>query len=70
MLKSYYNQGVLDPPLYFYRDKDQREIDLLMAEGDMLYPLEIRKHADPKAGDIASGAAKRHSFLVRIHFIL
>lgn len=54
VLKSYYNQGVLDPPLYFYRDKDQREIDLLVAEGDVLYPLEIKKHADPKANDITA----------------
>ena len=54
VLKSYYNQGVLDPPLYFYRDKDQREIDLLVAEGDVLYPLEIKKHADPKVNDITA----------------
>lgn len=54
ILKSYYNQGVLDPPLFFYRDKDQKEIDLLVSEGDVLYPLEIKKHADPKASDIAN----------------
>ena len=54
VLKSYYNQGVLDPQLYFYRDKDQREIDLLVAEGDVLYPLEIKKHADPKVNDITA----------------
>ena len=50
--KSYYNQGVLEPPLYFYRDKDQREIDLLIEEGMVLYPLEVKKHADPKASDV------------------
>ena len=54
VLKSYYNQGVLDPPLYFYRDKDQKEIDLLVTEGDVLYPLEIKKHADPRVSDIAN----------------
>lgn len=53
VLKSYYNQGILDPPLYFYRDKEQREIDLLIQEGDVLYPLEVKKHSDPKAGDLA-----------------
>ncbi len=25
-----------------------------MSEGDVLYPLEIKKHADPKASDIAN----------------
>lgn len=53
IVKSYYNQGVLEPPLYFYRDKEQREIDLLIEEGDILYPLEIKKHSDPRAGDLA-----------------
>lgn len=54
VVKSYYNKGVLEPPLYFYRDKEQKEIDLLIEEGNVLYPLEIKKHADPKSSDIAS----------------
>lgn len=54
VLKSYYNQGILEPPLYFYRDKDQREIDLLIEEGNVLYPLEIKKHADPAPRDISA----------------
>lgn len=32
IIKSYYNKGVLEPPLYFYRDKDMNEIDLLIEE--------------------------------------
>lgn len=30
IIKGYYNQGVTEPPLYFYRDKDMNEIDLLI----------------------------------------
>lgn len=52
ILKSYANTGVLDPPLYFYRDKEQNEIDLLINHDQTLYPLEIKKHADPKSADI------------------
>ena len=52
VLKSYYNFGVLDPPLYFYRDKEQREIDLLIEQDGVLFPLEIKKHADPTRDDI------------------
>lgn len=52
ILKSYANAGVLDPPLYFYRDKEQNEIDLLISRDQTLYPLEIKKYADPKAEDI------------------
>lgn len=52
IIKSYYNKGILEPPLYFYRDKDMNEIDLLIEEGGVLYPLEMKKHADPQKRDI------------------
>ena len=52
IIKSYYNKGVLTPPLYFYRDRDMREIDLLIEDAGVLYPLEIKKHADPRIGDL------------------
>jgi predicted AAA+ superfamily ATPase len=53
IIKSYSNKGILDIPLYFYRDRDGNEIDLLISEGNMLYPIEIKKHADPGKSDIA-----------------
>lgn len=52
IIKSYYNKGILDLPLYFYRDKDMHEIDLLIEDGGILYPLEMKKHADPNKKDI------------------
>lgn len=52
IVKSYYNRGIMDPPMYFYRDREQKEIDLLIEEGDTLYPLEMKKHADPKLSDL------------------
>ena len=52
IIKSYYNKGISEPPLYFYRDKEQKEIDLLIECNGVLYPLEMKKHADPKAADI------------------
>lgn len=45
---------MLEPPLYFYRDKDMNEIDLLIEENGTLYPLEIKKHADPSQKDIVA----------------
>ena len=51
IIKSYYNRGILEPPLYFYRDKDMNEIDLLIEDGGTLYPLEMKKHADPTKRD-------------------
>lgn len=52
IIKSYYNKGIVEPPLYFYRDKDMNEIDLVIEENGTLYPLEMKKHADPQKRDM------------------
>jgi predicted AAA+ superfamily ATPase len=47
ILKSYYNDGIVTPPLYYYRDKDKNEVDLLISNGDTLHPIEIKTTGDP-----------------------
>ena len=47
ILKSYYNDGVVKPPLYYYRDTDKNEIDLAIADGNYLHPVEIKTTSDP-----------------------
>ena len=47
IIKSYYNIGKLRLPLYFYRDKDKREINLIIDQNGKLYPIEIKKSAKP-----------------------
>ncbi len=47
ILKSYYNDGNVKPPLFYYRDKDKNEIDLLVEDGSVLYPIEIKTTSDP-----------------------
>ena len=47
ILKSYYNNGIIYPPLFCYRDQEKNEIDILISEGDTLYPLEIKTTSDP-----------------------
>ena len=54
IIKSYANKGILDLPLYFYRDRDGNEIDLLIEDGGTWYPIEIKKHADPQKSDVAN----------------
>ncbi len=44
--KSFLNAG-LEPPLFYYRDRDKREIDLLIYQNGTLYPIEIKKTASP-----------------------
>lgn len=47
IIKTYTNAGQIDAPLYYYRDKDGKEIDLIIEDGDMLYPIEIKMSASP-----------------------
>lgn len=47
ILKSYYNAGVLEPSIYYYRDKDTKEIDIIIEESGTLYPVEIKKTSNP-----------------------
>lgn len=50
IVKSYYHTGKR-PDLYYYRDIDGKEIDLLFVEGDKIYPVEIKKAKSPEHAD-------------------
>jgi uncharacterized protein len=56
LLKSYWHAG-RRPPFYFYRDKDQKEIDLLLVQDGIVHPLEIKKTASPSREDVRHFAA-------------
>lgn len=45
--KSYLNAGIR-PPLYFYRDSNRKEIDLIIYQNGTVHPLEIKKGSAPK----------------------
>ena len=51
LLKGWLNNG-LRPPFYYYRDKDQKEIDLLIIQDGTAYPLECKKTASPDKNDV------------------
>lgn len=46
IVKSYQNAG-LEPFIYYYRDKDNKEIDIVLERNGTLYPLEIKKTMMP-----------------------
>lgn len=46
IMKGYQNAG-LEPYLYFYRDRDAKEIDVILEGDGKLCPLEIKKTAMP-----------------------
>ena len=53
ILKSYWHNGE-NPEVYFYRDSDGKEIDLLIYQNNKYYPIEIKKHSTPKLSDITA----------------
>ncbi|MBU1220548.1 ATP-binding protein [Myxococcota bacterium] len=51
ILKSWWHNGKR-PPINWYRDKDGKEIDLIITKGDVIHPVEIKKSANPSKEDI------------------
>lgn len=51
IMKSYANNGT-EAQMYFFRDSNKVEIDLLLFENGTLYPIEIKQTSEPKAGMI------------------
>lgn len=47
IIKGYQNQGK-NPPILYYRDKDKREIDLILEQDGQYFPIEIKKSCAPK----------------------
>lgn len=46
IVKSYWHNGK-EAPLFYYRDKDKKEIDVLIVSDNTIYPVEIKKSAAP-----------------------
>lgn len=69
IVKSYYNAGK-HTDLYFYRDFDQKEIDLLIIEANKVYPIEIKKGKTPNHPDKNFHALKKFGMEIQPGIIL
>ena len=54
ILKSYYNKGFTNPPMYFCRAKGMHEISLLIEKGSTVYPLVIKPTQAPCRKDLSA----------------
>lgn len=45
--KTYWNCG-MEPYMYYYRDKDAKEIDIVLEHDGVLNPIEIKKTSNPR----------------------
>lgn len=48
LLKSYQHRG-REAPLWFYRTKEKQEVDVVLADDGLLFPLEVKLTASPDA---------------------
>ena len=55
IIKSY-NHNIKEPNIYYYRDKDKREIDVIIEKNGKLYPIEIKKSSNPDKSAIKNFA--------------
>lgn len=51
--KSYFNSGK-EVYMYYYRDKDQHEMDLILEANGLIHPIEIKKSANPTLSMVKS----------------
>lgn len=56
LLKSYWHNGK-QAPFYYFRNKDQREVDVLIERDGVLYPVECKKSASPSRDALAGVSA-------------
>ncbi len=69
LVKNYYNAGKpID--LYYYRDIDKKEINLLVAKADCLYPIEIKKSKTPEHADKNFHVLKKFGLEIKPGLIL
>lgn len=61
IIKSYINRGKKSD-VYFFRDTNGAEVDLLLFENNTLYPIEVKKRSNPDKNDIKHFRTMANSF--------
>ncbi|MEE3452928.1 ATP-binding protein [Dialister sp.] len=69
IIKSYYNAG-RRPDLYYYRDVDRKEIDLLIVRGNTMFPIEIKRSSTPAHPDKNFSVLKKFNMEIEPGIIL
>ncbi len=51
IVKTFLNEGI-EPPIFYYRDSDKKEIDLIIDNNNVLEPIEIKKTSQPNKSSV------------------
>ncbi|MBO7614899.1 MAG: ATP-binding protein [Bacilli bacterium] len=69
IIKSYYNAGK-PLNLFYYRDVDQREIDLLFVDSEKIYPVEIKKNKNPTINESCLKVLEKYNMKIEPMLVL
>ncbi len=70
IIKSYYNDFKSTSNIYYYRDKDKYEVDLIIEEFDSIYPIEIKKGINPVSHTKKFNVLKKYNKNVNIGIVI
>jgi predicted AAA+ superfamily ATPase len=61
IVRSYRHRGV-EPPIYFWRDKERNEVDVILDEDGVVFPIEVKLGASPGTRDLRGiDTLRRHT---------
>lgn len=70
IIKSYYNDYQNVNNIYYYRDKDQYEVDLIIESFDSIYPIEIKKGINPVSHSKNFNVLKKYKKKINIGLVI
>ena len=70
IIKSFYNSYENIDKLYYYRDRDQYEVDLIIDSFDSIYPIEIKKGINPVSSTKKFTVLKKYNKKVNIGLVI
>lgn len=70
IIKSYYNDYQNVDNIYYYRDKDQYEVDLIIESYDSIYPIEIKKGINPVSHNKRFSVLKKFKKNINIGLVI
>lgn len=70
IIKSYYNDYQNVNNIYYYRDKDQYEVDLIIESFDSIYPIEIKKGINPVSHSKNFNMLKKYKKKINIGLVI
>lgn len=70
IIKSFYNNYKSIDCLYYYRDRDQYEVDLIIDNFDSIYPIEIKKGINPVSSNKKFTVLKKYKKKVNVGLVI